>query len=292
MNKSRKIFFNSLLLLMVGMFLFSSCKKKEDGTTQDEVINQSNEDNSTAETNFDNTQTTADDVSAQFGGSFLRTEEAFQTTEDYQGCAVATFTKNQNGTYTIVVDFKTGCKDPNSGVTRTGKVIINMTARPALPNSVTTVTFDNYTVNGVKVEGTHKTTNQSTVNNATVTPKQLIEVTGAKLTFPDGKNATWVSTRTRTWTKGFPTRDPLDDEFEISGTYSGKNRNDKTYTAEITTALLLKVACWKTGIFKPAKGIITIISGGNTAIVNYGNGDCTNVFTVTINGKTYTIEKK
>ncbi|TAF67815.1 MAG: hypothetical protein EAZ55_01995 [Cytophagales bacterium] len=282
MNTIRKNFLKVSFLLILGTVAFYGCKIND--KSQNEVVNQATQDNASSEGEFDDVSSISNDVLSSV--NLGRTEE---TQEQYE-CATVTIsldpTKGQ--TYRrVVIDFGTGCKAFN-GRTRKGKMVVELTNRPSVVGSIVTTTFDNFFVNDVKVEGTHTTTNVTTNANS---PEYTVSVRDAKLTFPDGTTATWKADRRRTWSAGFSTRSIEDDEFRITGANEGTNRKGVKYVVAITNALVLKPSCWARGIFKPVAGIVTVTTDNNVATIDYGDGACNNTFTVTINGKTYVINR-
>jgi hypothetical protein len=55
---------------------------------------------------------------------------------------------------------------------------------------------------------------------------------------------TYTSTRVRTWTDGFTTLfNRFDDEYDITGTAEGVFSSGGGYTANITSAVHIKVGC-------------------------------------------------
>lgn len=183
-------------------------------------------------------------------------------------------------------------------------------------NAQRQVTFDGYSVNGVQVEGTRVVTNLA--ESLTAIPRHSVSVTGGKLTFPEDENGevittTWSSERIREWSEGtdiasfpvvaggtikafevrLPNLNAFDDVFKLYGTYEGVNRQGNAYTATVEEANAIEThtACWTSQVFMPVKGTMTIVSEGNTAVIDYGDGTCDRVYTVTINGTTYTVDR-
>jgi hypothetical protein len=197
----------------------------------------------------------------------------------------------------VVMDFGTGCTG-RDGRTRSGKIITVYTNRLFVPGAKATTTFDGFTVDSIKVQGTHIITNQSepisTSPNLCIRHKWNVVVERAKLTKPNGNYTEWNSTRTITQLDGTCT--PyihLDDSYKIQGSANGKvKRGDIliAWNSEITEPLIKKFSCrWL------VKGIIRIVRLNLTtnspwiAGINYGNGDCDNKATVTVNGVTHII---
>jgi len=65
-------------------------------------------------------------------------------------CATAKVTLDKT-VKNIIVDFGAGCISSN-GITRKGKVLLSYSDRFILPGSKAITTFDNYYVNGNKIE--------------------------------------------------------------------------------------------------------------------------------------------
>jgi hypothetical protein len=254
--------------------LFNGCKKEGDNVDSDTI---SAQDNATSEDVFNDVFAMMDEAAREQSGirsGGLRT-----------GCATVTV-DSVSTPKVLTLDFGTGVTC-NDGRTRSGKIIITFTGRYRDAGTVITHSFDNYVVNGNKVEGTKTVTNMGL--NAQGNSYFKIEVKNAKITTADGV-ITWESTRERVWTKGSNTLTILDDEYDVSGTASGKNRNDNTYTIAIenTTPLHVKIGCkWI------VSGKLAITPEGKpTRTVDYGTGTCDNDATVTINGRTFPFEMK
>jgi hypothetical protein len=182
---------------------------------------------------------------------------------------------------TIVIDFGTGCTDPRGNI-RKGKIIIIFTgARLQIGNSIT-ITFENFSVNDVKIEGTR------TVKLTSVDPiTHEITLENGKVTWPDQTSATRTAHHFRKWdTKG--TLDRADDEVLLltGGTAAGNNRNGKTYDMQILKDIVFKVTCFKQRRYLPVAGEKLIEIDGKSLLVNFGEGECDNVIKVTIDGVT------
>ena len=185
---------------------------------------------------------------------------------------------------TITIDFGTGdgCTDPRGNV-RKGKIIITFTGnRFEINNSITT-TFDNFSINGVMIEGSR------TVKLTSLSPViHEITVLDGKITWPDATSATRDAHHFRKWdSKGTLPR--TDDEIVLlanGGTASGVNRRGKAYTMQITEEIVFKAVCFSTSKFLPVAGEKLLTVDGKQVIVNYGQGECDNEISVTINGVT------
>lgn len=72
--------------------------------------------------------------------------------------------------------------------------------------------------------------------------------------------------------------------YLIHGTANGTNIWGEDYTMTVTTPLRIQAGCrWITA------GILVLESNGNVMTVDYGDGSCDGLVTVTINGNLYNI---
>jgi hypothetical protein len=205
---------------------------------------------------------------------------------DNRFCASTSVTfVGTNAEGTITIDFGTaeGCTDLRGNV-RKGKIIITFTGNRFQINNSVTTTFENFSVNGVKIEGVR------TVKLTSIEPIiHEITVEDGKITWPDNSFATRdLAHHFRKWDIKGTILDRTDDEVTLleGGTASGINRRGKEYSMEITSDIVFKAQCFATNKFLPVAGEKIISVDGKQIIVNYGQGDCDNVISVTINGVT------
>ena len=180
---------------------------------------------------------------------------------------------------TVTVDYGTGCTG-RDGKTRKGKMITTYSAPMVKPGATAVTRFENFHVNGVKIEGIHATKNNSTSDVRIFTRT----VENGKLTFPNGGTVAWNATHTNKQVAGLGTPGfPLDDAFEITGGARGVNERNATrveWSRRIETALHKTFRCrWVD------KGVVSITRNGKKATLDYGNGTCDNKATLTINGQ-------
>lgn len=299
-----KLIFNpaktATLLLFSALLLFNGCKKETSGSAAEEEFASQASSEADAESDdifnevFDNVMGVNTDVALGGTGVFgqMNAGSAGGTART-NSCPNVTITHmNAPDPFPvkIVMDFGTGCVG-RDGRTRSGKIISVYTNRLIYPGAKATTTFDNYVVEGIKVEGTHIITNQSVIptNTNCLTHIWKVVVEGAKLTKPNGNFTEWNSTKTITQLEGMCTPYiPLDDIYKITGSANGKvKRGDLliAWRAETVEPLIKKFSCrWL------VKGIIKIVrlnlstSSPWVATINYGNGECDNKALVTING--------
>ena len=208
------------------------------------------------------------------------------TSDDALHCATRT---HNTDTKTITVDFGDGCTDPKGRI-RKGKLIINYTAPRYKPGSIVTTSFDNFSIDDIKVEGSRVVENIST--SIEDNPSFKINLTGGKVSWTDGTFATrTVTDKIKVWLR---TENPANDELHFTqGKVEGKNRDGKTYTKTILEKVIYKKACTAEDIYLPAQGAIQIERAEKpTLSIDYGSGDCDKLVAVTVEGKTFEIEVK
>ncbi len=184
-------------------------------------------------------------------------------------CPIVTIDPD-DGSYprTITIDFGDGCVGPKGRV-RKGKIIVTVTDTITNAGAVRTTTFEDFYIDGVKVEGTKTLTNLGFDDEGNVAFNRT--VTGGKLTFPNGDVATWESDFTLTQVEGGNTPTYLDNVFEITGHSSGVNRHGKSYSTEILEPVVRKKLCpWAVA------GVLSLTIEDKTVTIDYGDGECDN----------------
>jgi hypothetical protein len=202
-------------------------------------------------------------------------------------CATITLTTTGTqgapaGVITIVYPDNGTCKDARGNV-RKGTITITYTGKRFELNSKIVTTFNNYTINGVKIEGAYTITNVTPTN--TSFPRFTAVIDAGKITFLNGKTITRTQNFTREWQRA---NNPLQDKWVLikGSTAAGTNRNGTAYTMTVTTDLVHSRACELSDkVFIAVSGEKQFIADNKTITINYGDGACDNNVTITINGK-------
>lgn len=185
---------------------------------------------------------------------------------------------------TITVDFGPVNCLCNDGRYRRGQIISVVSAPPHDSLSTRTVSPQNYYINDHLIEGVRTFINQGHINGMLTLSSSLV---GGKITRPNGDTATMEAQTTRVFAAGEQTPFPAiyDDVWMISGSRNGTMFNGMTYTMSITTPLEVPRACqWiVSGVRETQRGTSPL------RIIDFGNGACDNIASLTINGNTQTI---
>jgi hypothetical protein len=292
------------LTLLFSLFIISSCKKETSQTDEErEASKVSSEANGEAElvfnAIFDDAMGANDSVGMAGIGVFGRTSIGDISDDPNTARPMACFTVTIVHTTAnafpvrVIIDFgTTGCTGPGGHIRR-GKIITDYTNRLIIPGAMAVTTFDEFYIDDIKVEGTHKITNTSSPNTVPPHRQFTVEVIAAKLSKSNGNYTEWDSHKTITQTDGLNTPVmPLDDVFKIEGSSTGRTRRGNLlvgWQSTITMPLMKKFTCrWI------VQGRVRSIRANNTAnpweaILDFGNGTCDNQAVITINGIPYNI---
>jgi hypothetical protein len=198
-----------------------------------------------------------------------------------QTCAIINISPSDSAVWpkTVTIDYGTaGCTGVN-GYVRKGKIIYTLNKKLMNTGAVLNVSFDNYTVNGYKLEGTYTITNNGSANGLNVS----IQLTNGKVTYPDGKfytketNTTWIQSA------GQGTLIILDDEFDVTGTGT-ISADGNTLTATSKGNLHRTVVCTNT-----VSGMLDLTYNNIAGTLDFGSGACDKTAVLTVAGKQYTV---
>ncbi len=257
---------------------FSSCKKSSSDTSSAATELQATVELSGDQAISDNLNSDAEDVlneaavENKFAGS--RVTNATQTT-NILSCAAVTVTPLQGFPKTISIDFGSGCTSTN-GVTRSGKINVTLSDSLRKSGSIAVMTFDNYFVSGFKKEGTITWTNTS--QGSTKSWSRKCE--NGKVTAPGGRY--WIHSGTQSVVQTGGSDTPfnlLDDVVSITGSATVTNSAGVSRTSEITIPLEKKAVCENID-----KGAIKIQGPNHYALIDFGDGTCDHMATVSVDG--------
>ncbi|PUZ27797.1 hypothetical protein GA0116948_106115 [Chitinophaga costaii] len=253
------------------MTVFFACKKdnKNDANTTSNVVATNN-----AIAAIGNESTASASYSDVFEVGYQGTSSV---TDDGRTTTATTEPSQYYGyTYTVVpvmgwpktftLDFGDGSVGQD-GNTRSGKIIVNMPHAFAVPGNTIEITTENYTVNGIKVEGTETLTNNS--NQSALNFNQLI--TGS-ITVDDTTSFDYSSTKNLIVDN---------DGFKLLGNAKLVYPTGDSASITITDTLVKNWSCAHI-----AKGKATITRGKISGTIDYGNGICDDSATVVVGNNT------
>lgn len=268
--KRTSLFFAASLMIMATIS-FTSCQKDEE---TDPIVTIAEQDDD-ANAYFDDVLTEVDDLTMVSNSKdFTEASNTLgQGTRTRKTTWISNTERIDSITYQNYVNGNSRFERVKNGL-----IIIHVWGNPLQNEFVREISFKDFTINGNAIEGT-KRIEKTAQYSFTVT------IQNGKVTFTDGTTYTRNCERIRTWADGFATPYNIwDDVYTIEGTATGVNRKGYTYTHQITNALMIKLNCrWI------VQGTIDMTVDSKTATLDYGNGECDNIATVTANGKTWEI---
>lgn len=280
--KLNNIFF---AVATISIFALASCKKTGVDNTEIENTFELASNGGIAENLTQDAQEVLNEAAIDKGIAGAGFVAGATETTGILSCANVTVTPQNGFPKNIVIDFgATGCTSPN-GILRRGKVLVTLSDSLRRPGSVAVMTFDNYIVGIHKKEGTITWTNtgaNATASTPTIRSWSRICVNG-KITNTITNNF-WLHSGTQNIVQTAGVNTPnilLDDVFSITGNRTVTKADGATRVGTIITALQKKTSCNYID-----KGTYQIQGTNNVALIDFGNGDCDDQATITINGQT------
>ena len=181
---------------------------------------------------------------------------------------------------TLTLDFGDGCTGPG-GVTRSGVIEVVLTGDMSEIGSVRTTTFDNFQVHNMTLTGTREITNvgpNDEENQAMFAQDHTMTITRNEHTV----NRTNVGTLA--WLEGFDTDDCEDNIVERNGVATHETTSGWGSSTRTLDAIVHSRPCGY-----PISGTVTVDRPQHDVVIDFGDGECDNLATLTRNGNTYTL---
>lgn len=261
-------------LIFFTSFFYTSCRKGEASVT--DFDSESAQEASIFESSENDVDNMVGQVAQENGSIDQRLSSSAYFNSS--GCAVVT---RDSANHLVTIDFGTGCTG-HDGRVRAGKIIIHYNGRYFDPGASWTVSYDSFYVDTRHIEGIRNVTNNGFNSNGNM--NWTIDAQNMKVTRPDGSWRSWNSQRTREMVEGFGDSLFVNDEYIINGNGNGSNSRGETMTVVMTNLYRDNSCHWITA------GTVEITPSSRPAkLVDFGNGNCDDQATVTVNGQTRTI---
>ena len=277
---------NGILICLAGSVFITACRKKKETDNDTGLASDGN----LVEQNFAEVKNITD--AAAYGTLSTSQYKAMADTS-ILGCATIIH-DTTTSPRTLSIDYGNSYCLCGDNKYRKGKILASYTGPYRATGTVITITFDNFFVKynttsapSYQLLGTKTVTNMGLNGSGNIYFNVHIDGTVIKNT---GESITWTSDRVREWYAGASTLTWVDDVYKITGTANGSRSDGATFTANINTALEIKLSCLVTGGYVIASGVLTISpTGKSDRVINYGSGNCDNTAIVTINSNSYII---
>ncbi|WP_075603810.1 hypothetical protein [Saccharicrinis aurantiacus] len=174
---------------------------------------------------------------------------------------------------TVILDYGDST-ELTDGRIISGEVEIVLSNKDVIGGSTRTITYNNFTVDDVNMNGT----SVKSFTGGKTEDKVVNIVSDLVIVLPEGVTINRTAEKIRTWSTGLDTpEDHSDDVMEITGWADCEDSDGNTYRRDITTPLVKKGDCRFV-----VSGEVNITKGDNTfATINYGDGECDNIAVVT-----------
>jgi hypothetical protein len=265
-----------IALVMGAMYVISGC---DDDTNNVSPANISQED-----VNFYATLLTMSDLEEV---DETTNAEDLKTTGLLDACFSINVEQNQSGLFwprIWTLNYASdGCVDPRGNV-RKGSIHVEMSNYWKLDSALRTVQYLNYYYNENKFEGTLSILNTGINEEGQYTFRRKFE--NGLLSRGDTAEMTWNCDKEVVMTSGYDSWILADDAYDVTGGSNGLNFDGNQFMMQITNKLH-----YRTGCFFPVSGTIEIETDGQSTVsIDYGNGECDNIATVTQDGISTDIE--
>ncbi len=203
----------------------------------------------------------------------------------FRQCPDVTIDSTETGyPKTITLNYGDGTELKNGRVL-SGVIVIYISAEPETDGAYRETTYETFKVDTIAIEGTGKST--FTGDNVSTRIQQM--ASNLKFTFDNGLVVTREAEKTREWVEGIET-DTIhsDDKIQITGFANATTSEGDEYEKTIIEPLIKLGDCKYI-----VQGVVEIIENGTTtSSIDYGDGECDSVATLTQNGETTEIELK
>jgi len=268
---------STFVLAIVAMLFATSCQQSAENPTQNFEATTAD---AIAEADFDEIDDISQGALSYSDGSIggkLSAEDG-RGMDERASCATVTHDKEAQ---TITIDFGDGCTGPH-GQIRSGIIFITYSGKRFVPGSIWTITFRDFYIGDRHIEGVRTVENVS--ESLEVNPKFHITLVGGKVTWPDGTFATREVDRYRVWVRA---ANPLLDEMHIlEGSIAfGINKDGADYSSTVLNDLVYKKTCRSERSARfPVSGVKEITIGESTILIDFGDGECDSLATITKDG--------
>jgi hypothetical protein len=260
-----------LIALFTAGFLFTGCSKDESQPEATETASL------TAEQSKQSAEAdgVSNDVFNVLEMAYAEIEEAAgRNASLFPECVTITIA-SENGVTFVTLDFGLGCQ-LNNGAFVSG--IVNLTYSQIVAGTRTiTVVFNDFTYNNKGIRGGGTIYRER--NNAQGNPQSTVNI-AIEVTFQNGTIAQVQGTRVAEWIEGVGSGTWLDNVFSITGDRDIEFSTGFTHQAIVIEALRREVTCHHF-----VSGVIEITRNNGNGSLDFGDGTCDNLATLTINGE-------
>ena len=206
--------------------------------------------------------------------------------DKYGDCA-SVVVDEENNTKTIT--FSEECEGKR-GQIRSGTMIVSYSEIQGEIGSFREVSYDDFYLNGVKIEGTRRTEILSTDENGSKTMQTILN--DGKMIYQDGT----FKTKSAEMTRYIHVENNKKQYTTLSGSKYGVSTEGVSFSMEITTPIKFVYDCFGEGQKKrgkvPVQGIKVTNDGSQIITTDFGDGTCDTLVEITKDGEVETVDLK
>lgn len=181
----------------------------------------------------------------------------------------------------IVIDFNGDCATWH-GNSINGKILITVSDAIINEGATIKVVYDGLTFGARAIEREALMTNEGKNANGNLV---ISFSSRTKVTYRNGHVSVREFAGEKEWISGFLSPEITDDKFHVTGSGTVTVDDEFRFSREITTPLYIDRACRFI-----LSGVVEITRNGETMTIDYGDGECDNIATVTKDDETEEIE--
>lgn len=206
--------------------------------------------------------------------------------DKYGDCATVVEDEENN---TKTITFSEDCEGKR-GQVRSGTMIVTYSETQGEAGSFRQVTYNDFYLNGVKIEGTRRTEIISIDESGSKTMRT--SMSDGKMIYEDGTFETKNSEMTR-----YTHVENSEKQYSsLTGSKSAVSTEGVNFSMEITTPIKFVYNCDDLGFRKrgkiPVEGVKVSIDGDQTITTDFGDGNCDTLVEVTKDGEVETVDLK
>ena len=206
--------------------------------------------------------------------------------DKYGDCASVVLDEETN---TKTITFLEDCEGKR-GQTRSGTMIVSYSETQGEAGSYRQVTYDDFYLNGVKIEGTRRTEIISIDENGSKTTRTTM--TDGKMIYEDGT----FKTKSAEMTRYTHVENDQKQYSTLTGSKSGVSTEGVNFSMEITTPIKFIYDCFSEGQRKkgkvPVEGIKVTDDGEQIITTDFGDGTCDTLVEISKDGEVETVDLK
>ena len=280
--KSKLLIMSFLMITIVSIFIAQSCTKEDEEGLSSKDVSLA-QDEAFTDALFEEVDNMVSDELFLLDASGYTTDSKKSLTDEV--CYTVTVDHPDSTFFpkVITLDYGDGCQVVFNGdtIVRKGQINIEVTGRWFVKGSQHIISFNNFYLNGVKIEGTKTRTNLG--YNAKRNQELETKLTNGRIIFNDSLIITREASHVREMIRSL---NSLNDTIKVTGTASGINVLGQAYTREIIEPLVM-VHCaqyrWR-WIIADGKVELTNSETGNLTI-DYSGSGCDGEVTISKEGE-------